>query len=154
VILLMNLNYEEIAKDVLLLQKEAYGVEAELIGFDDLPPLRDDIYSLMRSEEIFYGYYEADELVGMISYVIENNIMDIYRLAVKPKVFRKGIAEKLIEHIMKKNEKIKEMIVSTGAGNEPAIRLYQKWGFRKIGETEVEKGLKVVNFTIEGSSKF
>ena len=137
---------EHIIEEVLSLQGEAYKVEAELIDFDDLPPLKDNIRSLKDSGEIFYGYYEGNELSGLISYKIQGDVLDIHRIAVKPKYFRQGIAKKLIHHMEKINPSIQKIIVATGLKNEPAVRLYKKIGFQEVGKVEVEKGLVIVKF--------
>lgn len=50
------------------LQRIAYSVEADLIGFYDIPPLMDTIQSLQSCNEVFYGYYREGELWGAISY--------------------------------------------------------------------------------------
>ncbi|WP_236707868.1 hypothetical protein [Brevibacillus choshinensis] len=50
------------------LQQAAYRVEAELIGWSDLPPLRETVEELMGSEETFIAYVEEGELAGALSF--------------------------------------------------------------------------------------
>jgi hypothetical protein len=47
----MNIQDEEIAKRVLSLQREAYKIEADLIGSMEIPPLKESLQELMDCEE-------------------------------------------------------------------------------------------------------
>ncbi|MHB1393234.1 MAG: GNAT family N-acetyltransferase [Clostridia bacterium] len=134
------------AEQIVDLQKKSYMMEAELIGFYDIPPLKDTIDTIIQCDEIFYGYYADDVLAGLISYKLEEDVLDIYRVAVRPEYFRKGIARKMIGFIEDMNRGIKRIIVSTGLKNQPAVSLYLKLGFRKLHETEVVEGVFVVSF--------
>lgn len=63
----LNLKDIEIAKNVLELQMASYKIEAEIIGFHEIPPLKDTLESLMVCDEVFYGYHINDVLAGIIS---------------------------------------------------------------------------------------
>ncbi len=134
------------AEQIVDLQKRSYIVEAELIGFYDIPPLKDTIDTIIKCDEIFYGYYVEDMLAGLISYKLEEELLDIYRVAVRPEYFRKGIARQMIEFIEDMNRGIKRIIVSTGLKNQPAVSLYLKLGFKKLHEAEVAEGVFAVSF--------
>lgn len=134
------------AEQIADLQKKSYVVEAELIGFYDIPPLKDTMETIIECDEIFYGYYEDDVLAGLISYKLEEDLLDIYRVAVHPEYFRKGIARQMIEFIADLNKGIARIIVSTGAKNQPAVNLYLKLGFKKLDEVEVAEGVYIVSF--------
>ena len=142
----LSMEDENIIKEVLTLQQEAYRVEAELIDFMDLPPLRDDRESLKASHEAFYGFYVEEELAGIISFEIEENILDICRVAVKPTFFRRGIAEKMLSYIIEIHPRIHKLLVSTGSNNFPAVRFYKKHGFSKYEEQEIREGLVISKF--------
>lgn len=133
-----------VAEQIVDLQKKSYVVEAELIGFYDIPPLMDTADSIMECDETFYGYFEGESLAGLVSYKLEEEMLDIYRVAVHPEHFRKGIAKQLIEFIMNMHKGIKKIIVSTGLKNLPAVNLYLKLGFEKVREVEVAEGVYIV----------
>lgn len=82
-----------ISKEVLNIQIPSYKIEAEIIDFYDIPPLKDTVHSLQQCGETFFGYYLNDELCGVISIKIDDGIIDIHRLMVHPYHFRKGIAK-------------------------------------------------------------
>jgi ribosomal protein S18 acetylase RimI-like enzyme len=136
----------KIAEQIVDLQKKSYLIEAELIDFYDIPPLKDTTDTIIQSDEVFYGYYSDDVLAGLISYKLEEDLLDIYRVAVDPEYFRKGIARQLIEFIEDINKGIKRIIVSTGLKNQPAVSLYIKLGFNKLEEVEVAEGIYIVTF--------
>lgn len=136
----------DIAQKIWILQQAAYRVEAQIIGWDDLPPLRETVADLMNSGETFVGYIEAGELAGAISFKQEDGILDIHRMMVHPDHFRKGIASKLLQHVETVQQDWQRIIVSTGALNEPAAQLYVRHGFVLVEEKEVTPGLKLSFF--------
>ncbi len=138
--------HEEIANSVVELQNASYKVEAELLGFHDLPPLKDTVTSLRQSEETFYGYYLDDVLVGVISFVVTERVLDIHRLAVHPMFFRQGIAARLLTYVETLEGDMDRITVCTGSANLPATTLYQKHGYQKIRDRKVSQGLHLTEF--------
>ncbi|WP_201373206.1 GNAT family N-acetyltransferase [Ktedonobacter robiniae] len=134
------------AKELLEMQRAAYLVEAELIGSFAIPALQEDLETLQNSDEIFYGYWIDHRLAGAISYKKEGGLLDIYRLMVHPRYFRRGIGKALVSFVEGVEEGIERIIVSTGARNLPAKKLYEGLGFRDIGEREVIAGLWITHF--------
>lgn len=142
----LNLNDTETAKRVLELQATSYKIEAEIIGFYDIPPLKDTIDSLKVCDEIFYGYHINNILAGIISYKIIENVLDIHRVAIHPLFLRIGIAGKLISFIEGLESNINKVIVCTGKENLPAVSLYLKNGYRKKKDIEISKGIYIMEF--------
>ncbi|MFS1511392.1 GNAT family N-acetyltransferase [Chengkuizengella sp. SCS-71B] len=135
----IDITNKDMAEQVLKVQIPSYKVEADMINFYDIPPLKDSIASLQRSEEIYYGYYVGNELAGVISYEIEASVLTICRMNVHPDYFRKGIASALITYLIDLNLDVKKVIVSTGRDNNPAKKLYLKHGFTEVADIEVVK---------------
>ncbi|PAE18561.1 GNAT family N-acetyltransferase [Bacillus sp. 7504-2] len=136
---------EEYGKEVLELQKRSYQVEAELIGSNEIPPLKETLAQLKQCGEAFIGYFIDEELVGVLSFKIVKDVIDLHRVMVHPAYFRKGIAKQMVEYIEKKWESRPMMIVSTGAKNLPAIKFYSRLGFEKSGES-VFSDIGVIHF--------
>ncbi|MFP7473513.1 GNAT family N-acetyltransferase [Niallia taxi] len=109
------------------LQKLSYQVEADLIEYDDLPPLKESLFHIQNSCEVFIGWKVNKELVGVLSYEETENILLISRLIVHPAYFQQGVASSLLNSLLEKRGK--PVHVCTAAKNTPAVRLYQKWGF-------------------------
>lgn len=133
---LLNLS---LVKELDTLQKKSYAIEAELVGFDDLPPLKETLEQLIACQEEFIGYFIDGKLAGAISYSPENGTLVICRLIVDPAHFRKGIAGKLLTHL-EEEKSFDRIIVSTGKENQPAINLYRKYGFNPVKDIEAAPG--------------
>ncbi|GIO23834.1 GNAT family N-acetyltransferase [Oceanobacillus sp. J11TS1] len=142
----IDITNPEFAREVLNIQIPSYKIEAKIIGFHDLPPLKDSVETLQQCGESFFGYYFKDELCGVISLKAENGILDIHRLIVHPKHFRKGIAKKLLDFIESNKKGCTTITVSTGTKNEPAIAFYLKNGFSITEEIEITEGLSLTSF--------
>lgn len=130
--------------EVLDLQRKSYKVEADLIGTDQIPPLKETFAELQDCGETFIGCYIEGRLAGAISFKKAERVIDIHRMMVHPDFFRKGIAGMLLSQL----ERIEcsKMIVSTGAANTPAVRLYEKFGFERQRDSVVGDGLVIANF--------
>ncbi|WP_286183187.1 GNAT family N-acetyltransferase [Bacillus sp. ISL-55] len=130
--------------EVLDLQRSSYKIEACLIGTDEIPPLKETFEQLQDCGETFIGCFIEGRLAGAVSFKKEGEVIDIYRVMVHPDFFRRGIARKLITQL----EQIEhsEMIVSTGAANTPAVKLYGKLGFERQEDSVVGNGLVLANF--------
>lgn len=142
----LNLKNNEEVLEILKLQLAAYKVEAAIMGFDEIPPLYDTIDTLRACGETFYGYFIEDVLAGLVSYKLEDKVLDIYRVAVHPHFFRGYIASQLLNYIEGLHVSATKIIVSTGRENKPAINLYFKNGFRKVEDYEVEEGIYLTSF--------
>ncbi|SCG84373.1 UPF0157 protein [Proteiniborus sp. DW1] len=142
----LDLNDIVTAEAVLDLQKASYKVEAEILNFYEIPPLKDTIKSLQECDEIFYGYYINDVLAGIISYKVIEDILDIHRVAVHPRFFRMGIAGRLISFVEKIHRNINKLVVCTGAKNLPAVNLYLKNGYKKVKDIEISEGIYISEF--------
>ncbi|MBM7578654.1 GNAT family N-acetyltransferase [Jeotgalibacillus terrae] len=81
------------AERVLQIQLLSYQIEAEIIGNEDLPPLKESAADLQHSGEMFYGYYVGEDLGGVVSFKMDQQEVDIHRLIVSPAYFRQGIAQ-------------------------------------------------------------
>lgn len=134
------------ARQLLEVQRAAYLVEAELIGSFDIPPLHEDMETLQQTGETFYGYWVEEVLAGAISYKRTSSILDIHRLVVHPAYFRRGIGKNLVQFVEQVEDGIETIIVSTGAKNVPAKRLYTQLGFVEKKEEEVIPGLLISLF--------
>lgn len=137
---------EKIARDIQSIQRPAYRIEAELMGFHDIPHISETIDEIQQSEETFLGYQDG-YLKGFISYKEENGVVDIYRLVVDPLQFRRGIARSLVNHLLQQKNAA-EFIVSTGTANVPARNLYESFGFREEETFEVAPGVTCTQFRL------
>lgn len=142
----LNLKDIETVNRIMDLQRDSYKIEAQLIGFYEIPALKETIESLQQCDEIFYGYYINDDLTGIISFKIIDDVLDIHRVAIHPNFFRMGIANKLINFIEGLNKNINRIVVCTGKDNFPAVNLYLKNGYIKKKDIEIKNGIYITEF--------
>lgn len=145
---ILNNNEEGIAQKILDAQLPAYRVEAQIIGYDDIPPLHDTVDTIRSSEEVFVGFFIGRELAGFVSYESEDDAVDICRMVVHPDYFRRGIAKRLLAYVLDEAAVRKKVTVSTGALNEPAKSLYRGFGFALAKELEVAPGVTLAFFEL------
>jgi ribosomal protein S18 acetylase RimI-like enzyme len=127
---------KELVKELFLLQKLAYKVEADLIGFPEIPALMESIEGLQNCGEEFLGFFEDKDIVGAASYTVEGGVADICRMVVHPGHFRKGIACELLKAVEQESGCLRYS-VSTGRDNAPAIGLYLKNGYNWSRDVEI-----------------
>ena len=115
------------------LQRASYAVEAELIGFDGIPPLHESLQELRDCRESFLGVDDETGLAGAVSWArLLDGTLDICRLMVHPRAHRRGIATALLDGL-DRAEPARRVVVSTGTANHPALALYRRRGFTPVG---------------------
>ncbi len=115
---------------MLAVQRAAYAIEAELIGYPDLPPLHESLARLQATKEEIWLCCEGDALVGVVGVEHGEDEMVIARLFVDPARFRRGVGSALVAHALGQAAG-RRVRVGTGARNAPALALYERFGFRR-----------------------
>jgi len=130
------------------MQRSAYAVEAELIGFDGIPPLRETYEDFRACGETFLVSRENGELAGAVAYERNGHELEICRLVVDPCHFRRGVASRLLAALLEREHDWAVARTSTGTANAPAVALYRKLGFAETGRREVAPGVSVTLFAL------
>ena len=144
----IDIRNAEMAKQVFVLQKLAYGIEADLINYDKIPYLSQGLSDLMRTEnETFLAYFdEEDNIRAVFSYqIINDGVLDVHRFMVHPSLFRQGVGSKLLKHAAENNV-LRKIIAQTGAKNKPAIEFYKRNGIDFVCEIQVDARVKLATF--------
>lgn len=135
-----------IAELVWRLQRAAYKVEAELVGFDGIPPLHESLEDLVAAPLNWLGVAEAGgRIVAALAFTEADGRIDIDRLMVDPDGFRNGYGAALVGAL----DTAASITVSTGAANIPAHRLYEARGFSRAHDEEVAPGMWITHFARE-----
>ncbi|MEK7433703.1 MAG: GNAT family N-acetyltransferase [Cyanobacteriota bacterium] len=142
----ININDFKIASEILKIQKESYKIEADLLNYYDLPPLKETEEDLIHSKEEFWVYKIENKICAVISFILEKEFLDIYRLFVSPEYINKGIASKLLKKIEKEFDKVSFFKVQTGLKNKPAINFYKKHNFNLIEIEKINDDLEIAKF--------
>jgi ribosomal protein S18 acetylase RimI-like enzyme len=145
----LHLADRDTAEQLWALQHVAYREEAKRIGVSDLPPLKDTVASLQACGETFYGLYTDDgELAGAVSTEEETGGRTVIcRMMVHPERFRQGIGSRLLKHVIAAVAPGSELAVTAEIRNEPAVRLYERYGFRRVQTFRPAPGITMVQFS-------
>lgn len=122
-----------VAERVVTIQRESYRIEADLIGFEQIPPLHESVSDVRGLNLRWMGSWVDELLVGLIAWSETVEICEIDRLAVHPEYFRRGHGRALLEPLTVHNT----VEVSTGTKNIPALRLYESLGFVAVDYFEI-----------------
>lgn len=136
----------DVAAAILDLQRLAYAVEAHIIGFDAIPPLRETAEQVSALDLVVLGAFEGEELAGVIGYARDGDMVDIDRLAVRPSFFRGGLGRSLVTEVHEREADAGTFTVSTGALNAPAIELYTRLGYVRQADRDLPEGLTIAVF--------
>lgn len=141
----LNNHKKNIAQKLYKIWQESYIIEKEIIGAKIFPPLDRTISDFIKSKNNFYSYIEKNNLLGVIEIDCKADYIHIQSLVVSPNHFRKGIASKLIDKVFTLHKSLL-YTVETGNDNDPAKKLYESKGFRKVKVCMTEFGVKKIKF--------
>jgi ribosomal-protein-alanine N-acetyltransferase len=102
----------------------------------------DEIAALLRDETVSGLVVRRANLLGTrspVAFVLMRTVADeaeILTVACDPRHRGRGHARRLIEALFRRlyHERVKAVFLEVDAGNEPALALYRRLGFRKVGE--------------------
>ncbi|MFJ3174287.1 GNAT family N-acetyltransferase [Streptomyces roseus] len=127
----------------------AYTVEAELIGFDGIPPLRESLEEMRVQPLRWLGATVEGEIAAFVAWqVMAEELICIARVCVDPRWFRRGLASTLLRHLLADLAPPHDALVSTGADNHPAVALYERLGFRHVDTIEPAPGVRLARFEL------
>ena len=89
---------------------------------------------------VFWGYYEEDELVGVMGIQPVQDVTLIRHAYVRTANQNQGIAKKLLSHLRK--EATQPVLIGTWAAAVWAIRFYEKHGFKLVSPEEKDRLLR------------
>jgi ribosomal-protein-alanine N-acetyltransferase len=126
------------------------GFEVRSFRYEDLDQVREveeasfpDPYSklLFRLLKLEVGdrfiVAEKDGILGYAISEVSENRGHIISMAVSPEYRRAGVGEALLQETIKRlGSKIEEISLEVRVGNEAAIRLYEKFSFKRTGEVK------------------
>jgi ribosomal protein S18 acetylase RimI-like enzyme len=138
-------NKIEISKKIRAVFQVSYKVEAKLLKATNFPPLKRPLEDYVISKNMFFGYLKNEELFGVIEIDHNNSYTLIRSLVVSPLFFRQGIARKLMEFTFNTFDS-NLFVVETGVKNEPASKLYMKFGFIEVKQWNTEHGIRKIKF--------
>jgi ribosomal protein S18 acetylase RimI-like enzyme len=136
-----NIRETQVAAQIHALQRAAYSVEAQRIGCIDFPPLRETLDALRRSTDCFLVFAANGSITGCLSYEWTVGCATITRLLVDPRHFRRGVASALLRALECRLPSGSVVCAVTADLNEPAIRAYEKQGYRTESRETSPEGI-------------
>ncbi|MFE5549769.1 GNAT family N-acetyltransferase [Streptomyces sp. NPDC056534] len=147
----LDLSDATVASTVHAVGLRAYAVEAGLIGFDSIPALSESLHDMMVRPLRWLGAVTTEGTVAaFVAWRTDTgqHVTNIDRVCVDPAWFRRGLASCLLDHLLAKGTSRGEVRVSTGAGNLPAVTLYERLGFRRGDDFEPVPGLRMAQYVL------
>lgn len=148
----------QVALQLHRLQRDAYRVEAELIGVPTIPPLHETLPELLQKRLHWLGEFsDATEregaghqrvLCGALAWSARDNALEIERLVVSPAHFRRGIARRLLQAAVACAAG-RSVVVFTGRDNAPARHLYDRSGFRLVQYVQPAPGVHLAQYLLQ-----
>ena len=132
----------ENAEEIMSLYRSLVGTKG--LTWSEDYPLLDDVERDIAEKSLYIAVSDGeiiaaagagvDEEVAELSEI--ENVCSLYRVGVRRDFQRKGTAGKLLEYIKKDVEKrgFCGMFFLVAKVNEPALKLYEKHGFKRKGE--------------------
>ncbi|MGA8851154.1 MAG: GNAT family N-acetyltransferase [Aeromicrobium sp.] len=129
-----------VALALLELQRASYAVEAELIGDDRIPPLRQNEVDLTSFRGHWLLAWNGVDLVGAAAWVERESGVEIDKVMVRPTAHRQGVGSQLLALVIEAAAD-RQIAVATGRDNAPARALYGKYGFADVRDERVPPGI-------------
>ena len=146
IIKMLNHRRSDVAEAIVAVQRPAYAIEAELIGYDRMPGLIESAEDVAELPLTILGAYDNGQLVAILGYEWEGDSIEIDRVAVHPAQFRRGWGSALLKELHRREHNATRFTVSTGANNPAAINLYVSSGYTQTAQDVVET-IPIVHFT-------
>lgn len=165
----LSLQNADVVEQLWHLQHIAYRLEAIALGLQEYPPLADTFDSIRNSAQSYYGWMDdQEELRGAISVSSaphrslimstshtrdhrenrEPRTIKIYRLMVHNDYLRQGIGRSLVQYIVETYPDL-DIEVIAGAKNQPAISLYESFGFEQQESYVVESDVRLIRYLLK-----
>jgi ribosomal protein S18 acetylase RimI-like enzyme len=104
-------------------------IDKDFIKYNDFSNIM-DVDSSIDS----FGYYNNDVLIGFIEFSKSFESVDIIDIVVEPTYRRKGIATKLLNHLIDNNRDVDSIFLEVRDDNKDAIEFYLVNNFEVINK--------------------
>jgi ribosomal protein S18 acetylase RimI-like enzyme len=134
------------AVEILALQKKAYLREAELNGDFSIPPMTQTLSDIESEfhKKIFLKAVHDDKIIGSVRGHLDQGSYYIGRLIVDPGWQGRGIGSMLMEGIEKAFPDAERFELFTGKRSIANIRLYERLGYEKFREDDLNQKVRLV----------
>ena len=131
--------------EILNLQRLAYQSEAILLNNFSIPPLKQTLEEVQQefAHGIFFKAVIDGQIIGSVRGYIKDGTLHVGKLIVHPEYRGKGIGTQLLQAIEDACPDCRYELF-TSAKSEKNIRLYERQGYRRFAEQQVNPELRFV----------
>ena len=90
---------------------------------------------ILTDTDSIYNYMDGEKVLGYLEIRLVNGVVDVMNLFVNEENRRQGIATTLMNKMIDEEE-YSRIMLEVNENNNPAIRLYNKLGFKEISLRE------------------
>ncbi|BEV73602.1 hypothetical protein THUN1379_30840 [Paludibacterium sp. THUN1379] len=128
----LDLSSKAVATTLLAVHRAAYLHEAALLGRQDFPPLQVGLEVLQATAWQYRGAWQGARLLGALAIEPDpDGGWCIASLVVDPGCHRQGVARALMQSLLADCPR-QTLHVQTALANQPALSLYQDFGFVEV----------------------
>ena len=93
---------------------------------------------IAKQSGLFFTKWDGDKLIGFMlcRLLKKSGVLSIDKIAIHQDYRKKGLGKEFLTHLLEYNLPIK---LDVATKNENAIRFYERFGFRKVGEKQLGK---------------
>jgi len=132
---------------VLTLQHSSYAVEAAVIGDHRLPPLHEDEHALAAWRGRWVMAWDGVDLVGATAWTEVDDHVEVAKVMVSPPAMRTGVGSAMLSRVLGVTDG-RDVVVSTGRDNAPAVSFYVRHGFVREADVHVPPGIWTSRFRL------
>ena len=134
---MIKINFAKTEHIDLIADFELENFKAEAYSIETIKNMMKDNYILKNNDNIF-EISDEDDLIGYIIFHISSDFTDIYKIFIREKDRKSGLATKLVEYVesLSKRYASKKLMVEVRSQNIPAISFYERFGLKRISVRE------------------
>jgi ribosomal protein S18 acetylase RimI-like enzyme len=93
---------------------------------------------MAKQKGLFFTKWDGDKLIGFMlcRLLKKSGVLSIDKIAIHQDYRKKGLGKEFLTHLLEYNLPLK---LDVATKNENAIRFYERFGFRKVGEKQLGK---------------
>ena len=137
------------ANELLKIQKQAF--HSDLIKYKDYhtSPASEslDYFFFRMQHSLHYSIFVDGRLAGGICLVRQTKDHNyLYRIFLGSEFQNKGLGSKILQELEKQLPKVKKWSLDTPKDNHRNRHFYEKFGYKKTGEQQVNEYLTLINY--------
>jgi len=142
----IEIAFKNDADKILEIQKAAFQGQAAIYNNYDLPPLTQSQQSIENEfdEKTFLKALVQKEIIGSVRFKLNEGVVTIERIVVKPEHQNKGIGTALLRQVENMVPHAIAYQLFTGNKSVRNIHLYEKSGYKVVNRKIAKQGIELL----------